>query len=607
MANNEAGEIRRSSVIFTYGPGAVVDMRADGGYGGPISGCSTGLDEWDESAPPSSEELKGQTVTEARLSNRLKVRNFRLAPVVSEKNDYDRLVIRRFPEWLQCPRCSIIQKASNWSSEPGSASRFCATCSQAAPGQQKVFVAPVRFIVACEFGHLDEFPWHFWLRHKRDCRFFDGKLLLESTGAGLQGLKLSCVACHQERTMDGVFSRIALAGFKCRALRPWLRTNDTNCEATGDAGDLRVLQRGATNVYYPIHVSALAIPPWTDRLESMIGDYWEDLVNSDDVLGMIKHVKRLLDICESAGLTPEQLEEKIQIRIRQLSAQDDVDLKIDEYHVFTDKLNYNHAEFECHPVPLPQDMHMPISEVLRVPRLREVRALTSFTRINSFSGDMAKEAPLSVEDKNWLPGAEIRGEGIFIGFDQSKLTEWENSPDVLNHLKELSAKWQSSNSTADSDADRISPVSPRNLMIHSFSHALINELTLECGYSSASLKERLYVSKGKVGMAGVLIYTGTTDSEGTLGGLEMRGRLDLIMPSIENAIRKLSWCSADPVCGEGLASAPDSYSIASCHSCLLLPETACELHNKFLDRSLLVGSLDRPRLGFFNSVVEANG
>lgn len=607
MANNEAGEIRRSSVIFTYGPGAVVDMRADGGYGGPISGCSTGLDEWDESAPPTSEELKGQTVTEARLSNRLKVRNFRLAPVVSEKNEFDRLVIRRFPEWLQCPRCAIIQKASNWSSEPGSASRFCASCSQAAPGQQKTFVAPVRFIIACEFGHLDEFPWHYWLRHKKECKFYDGKLLLESTGAGLQGLKLSCVECHLERSMDGVFSKLALAGFKCRALRPWLRSNDTSCDATGDNGDLRVLQRGATNVYYPIHVSALAIPPWTDRLESMIGDYWEDLVTSDDILGMIKIVKRLGDICESVGLTPEQLEEKIQIRIKQLSAQDNEDLKIDEYHVFTDKLSYNHAEFECHPVALPKELNLPISDVLRVPRLREVRALTSFTRIEAFSGDNSKAAKLSVEDKNWLPGAEIRGEGIFLAFDQVKLSEWEESKEVLEHVKELNSKWQLVHPLPDPDVDRINPVSPRNLMIHSFSHALMSELTLECGYSSASLKERLYVSEGKNGMAGVLIYTGTTDSEGTLGGLEMRGKVDLIVPSIENAIRKLSWCSADPVCSEGLAAAPESFSIASCHSCLLLPETACELHNKFLDRSLLVGTLDRPRLGFFTSAVSSNG
>jgi hypothetical protein len=135
----------------------------------------------------------------------------------------------------------------------------------------------------------------------------------------------------------------------------------------------------------------------------------------------------------------------------------------------------------------------------------------------------------------------------------------------------------------------------------------MSELTLECGYSSASLKERLYVSEGKNGMAGVLIYTGTTDSEGTLGGLEMRGRGDLIVPTIESAIRKLSWCSADPVCGEGLAAAPDSFSIASCHSCLLLPETACELHNKFLDRTLLVGTLDRPGLGFFNIEMAKNG
>jgi hypothetical protein len=136
---------------------------------------------------------------------------------------------------------------------------------------------------------------------------------------------------------------------------------------------------------------------------------------------------------------------------------------------------------------------------------------------------------------------------------------------------------------------------------------LAGVVVLGYGYSSAALKERLYISEGSTGMAGILIYTGTTDSEGTLGGLEMRARTELIVPSVKNAIQKLTWCSADPICGQGLTASPEFYSIASCHSCLLLPETACELHNKFMDRSLLVGTLDNPELGFFAELVNSNG
>lgn len=602
MVNNDAGEIRRSSVILTYGPGSVIDMRADGGYGGPISGCSTGLDEWDESAPLTSEDLKGQTITEARLSNRLGVRNFRLAPVVSEKNQFDRLVVKRFPEWLQCPRCAVIQRFSGWASDPGSASRYCGSCTQSLPSLQKVFVAPVRFIVACEFGHLEEFPWHYWVRHKKDCANNQGQLKLESKGAGLAGLILSCNSCKSQRSLDGVFSNKALTGLVCKARRPWLRLDDDKCAAKGEDGSLRVLQRGATNVYYPIHVSALAIPPWTDTLETLIGDYWDDLTNADDALQMIKSVPRLLSICERVGLTPEQLASRVEIRIGQLNAQHDVDLKIDEYNIFTDGRHYEQNEFECHPIEVPDSLKKSLSSIVRVPRLREVRALTSFTRIEpSFEGDRTKSAPLSVSEKDWLPGAEIRGEGIFIGFNTKELATWETSKEVENYLSSLQVRWQSYWNDKHPSSEVPEYVSARSLLLHSFSHSLINELTLECGYSSAALKERLYVKEGPTGMAGVLIYTGTTDSEGTLGGLEMRGRSDLIEQTLVNALRNITWCSADPICSSGLMAAPDSFSIASCHSCLLLPETACELHNKFMNRVLIIGSDESQALGYFSS------
>jgi hypothetical protein len=350
-------------------------------------------------------------------------------------------------------------------------------------------------------------------------------------------------------------------------------------------------------------VSALAIPPWTDTLETLIGDYWDDLTNADNALQMIKSVPRLLSICEREGLTPEQLASKIKTRIGQLNAQHDQDLKIDEYNIFTDGRHYEQSEFECHPLVVPEILKEKITSIVRVPRLREVRALTSFTRIEpSFDGDRTKSAPLSVGEKDWLPGAEIRGEGIFIGFNLRELIRWETSALVERHLSDIQARWQSYWSERHPSADMPEYVSARTLLLHSFSHTLINELTLECGYSSAALKERLYIKGGPDGMAGVLIYTGTTDSEGTLGGLEMRGRANLIEQTLVNALRNITWCSADPICSSGLMAASDSFSLSSCHSCLLLPETACELHNKFMDRVLLVGSDESRALGFFSSL-----
>ncbi|MFC6519803.1 Zn-binding domain-containing protein [Undibacterium arcticum] len=140
--------------------------------------------------------------------------------------------------------------------------------------------------------------------------------------------------------------------------------------------------------------------------------------------------------------------------------------------------------------------------------------------------------------------------------------------------------------------------------MHTFAHALIRQLTLECGYSSASLRERLYVSEGEQGMAGLLIYTATPDSDGTLGGLQRQAMPDLLGPAVEGAIRSAQWCSSDPLCINGEMTAPESHSLASCHSCTMVPETSCEMHNRFLDRALLVGKDDNPTLGYFRALLE---
>lgn len=148
-------------------------------------------------------------------------------------------------------------------------------------------------------------------------------------------------------------------------------------------------------------------------------------------------------------------------------------------------------------------------------------------------------------------------------------------------------------------------ISPRFVLLHTLAHLLINQLTFDCGYSSASLRERLYASTDPhMPMAGVLIYTANGDSEGTMGGLVRMGKPGNIEPVIHKALLGAQWCSADPVCmevGSQSGQGPDSCNLAACHSCALVPETACEEFNRFLDRGLVVGTPDDPSLGFFRT------
>jgi hypothetical protein len=139
------------------------------------------------------------------------------------------------------------------------------------------------------------------------------------------------------------------------------------------------------------------------------------------------------------------------------------------------------------------------------------------------------------------------------------------------------------------------------VLLHTLAHVLINEWSLDAGYPTAALRERLYSDEE---MAGLLIYTATSDSAGSLGGLVAQGEPERLAGTIRSAIRRSSWCSADPLCIESEASGTGGINLAACHACVMLPETSCEHNNILLDRALLVGTPEDPHLGFFTQILE---
>ncbi|CAJ0797894.1 hypothetical protein LMG18090_03630 [Ralstonia mannitolilytica] len=611
MANNSVGKLRRSAVLMTYAPGAIMDMRSGKG---PVSGVSAGLEEWDRSAPLAG-NLKYQKIVERRLCKKLGKKYFRLPPVLEDdakrldgSPDESSLVVRRFPSWLQCPECELMRPASKWSQDPGKAYRYCASCSTRHPGNEKVFVIPVRFASACTMGHLDEFPWNFWLSHQRDCATRGRDMLkLSSAGPGLGGLILQCPSCQAKRSMDGAFGEKALSGLNCRGARPWLRVDDSSCSCSGDEGTYRAVQRGASNLYYPVIESALDIPPWTRRLQRTIGDYWDILMDIEDHGGRVSYIRssqHLGRILQRERMTAEALAAAFEQMVGEVEETNVGDLRVDEYRVFSGPMEECDEEFEIHREGVPDELLPYISKVMRVARLREVRVVKGFTRILPPSDpDGVQVAPISNGPLEWLPAIEVRGEGIFLQLNIDALRAWEALPEVISRVASATESWRTSWHMRNGKDPIPFEATPRLLMLHSFSHALIRQLTLECGYSTASLRERLYVSEGLDGMAGVLIYTATSDSDGTLGGLQRRASEDLLGPTVIGALRSAQWCSSDPLCISGETGAPDSHSVAACHSCMLVPETSCEHHNRFLDRALLTGVDDGAGIGFFESLL----
>ncbi len=610
MANNRLGELRRSAAVMTFGPGSVVDFRADGA---PVSAVAAGLEEWDRSFPPAG-LANPQRITEPRLQRKLSVGGFRLPPVVDEnwrddQGNPDRrtLVAARFPEWLQCPQCDRLAPAGRWSQDPGRAGRYCAGCTRKAPGQRKVFAVPVRFVMACTKGHLDDFPWHIWVGHKTDCKKKDrADLYLRSERPGLAGLVLSCRDCGARRSMDGVFSAQTWRGFRCRGRRPWLAAANETCDC-----EPRALQRGASNLYFPVIESALSIPPWSDAIQEALGVYWNPIVTtkSEDRATFIRILAQgdLEPVLRELGLSPAELARQIEDRLTQYNDDAILNIRQEEYRQFVsgiDTRDRDAREFEVRNVRVPDSLLPFFSRVVRVVRLREVRALKGFTRINPPGDEDSPDiAAIAVGDPGWLPAVEVRGEGIFLAFNSDTLRVWETRDDVVSRAQSVDEAWRIEWHRRYGEGEPAWPITPRYLLAHSFAHALMRQLTLECGYSTAALRERLYVSDGSDGMAGLLIYTATSDSDGTLGGLQRQGEALRIERAVGAAIAAMEWCSSDPLCIEGMISGADGLSLAACHACVLAPETACEEYNRFLDRASLVGLPGTPEVGFFSPLV----
>jgi hypothetical protein len=610
---NEIGKLRRSTTVTTFGPGSIIDFRTK--EGGPVSGVAAGLESWDQfSDRPGLEHP--QKIIEPRLQDNLRVKGFRLPPVTTDDwgdgrgQMNEHLVAVRFPDWLQCQECHRIAPSKNWNSKDGKAFRYCGTCTAKKnnPEKNMVFAVPVRFVMACEDGHIQDFPWHYWVGHEPDCKNKYGDLELKSEHAGLAGYILRCPKCNAQRSLDGIFSRENWRGFHCNGWRPWLPGEPQECHKTP-----RVLQRGASNMYFPVVQSALSIPPWSDKLIFALGSYWADVISIPDAGARARYIRSpLLEnflprFHERFGLSREDMAQKIEALAMQVSEHKDHNLREEEYDQFTLSVtarSERDPDFEIRTVTVPESLKPFFSGINRAVRLREVRALTGFTRVKAPENENDPAiAKLSVNTLEWLPAIDVHGEGIFIKFNIEHLLEWEHHPIVIRRAQELN------NSYIEEWKDRYDgalptlQITPRLLLIHTFAHSLMKRLSFECGYSGASLRERLYVSEGPAGMCGVLIYTATSDSDGTLGGLQRQGEKGRIAKTVRLAIKDMEWCSSDPLCIQNMVSAKEHHSLAACHACVLASETSCEYFNRFLDRAMLVGLPEHPDAGYFRTLL----
>jgi len=617
--NDRVGEIRPSQLLFTYGIGSVVDLQH-------TSVIVLGTDDWPVEHTQAISEPRLLAAVQSTLG--FSVKELRLPPHVPDSvpgvpTQKIGVPVAAFPRWLVCPYCRLLApvsselfrlKASPF--RPEEAAFYHEACSKA----RNPIVLPVRFVVACANGHLDDFPWVSYVHRGEPCAA--PRLKMNDRGPTGQAAEVFvvCESCGKGRSMSDAFDQSRSAEFDgCSGRWPQLRNFDS--EACPEKP--RPILLGASNSWFASVLTAFAIPSEGDPLGQFIESHlgiFADLEEVSELRGFRKAMRQ--ELTEIAQFTDQQIWDKIE-EIRGLGegmVSGGKNLKKPEWDRFTFQIPSEPSrDFRLREVDVPQNYDSLISSVVLAERLREVRAFIGFNRIRGagdlgdISGNTKAErlAPISKSDPEWVPASDVRGEGIFVRFNESAIESWEKrvwgSERAKSFADARKAYYLNRNLVEQASLDDLGLL--RRTMLHTFSHALMRALALESGYNVASLRERIYslpLSDPDGPMAGILIYTAASDSEGTLGGLIRQGETSQFGVVLERALRDITICASDPLCSE---HEPDKEGRelhgAACHACLFAPETSCELGNFWLDRSLLVRTFAPINLEYFETGASA--
>jgi hypothetical protein len=573
------------------------------------------LEDWER-----VNSLPALRVGEERLQLMLGVSHFRVGPIKEQLGGSTLVRARsaapavRFPEWHECPKCHRIGREGSPFELAEDGARLRCTVH----GNRTTFTNPVRFVVACRKGHISDFPWEWWAHRARKegvCQRPILRLGSNRQSASLSDLFVTCEACGTSEkptreSLGSAFGGDALSSHKCDGFRPWLHDRQSDCREP-----VRALQRGASNIHFGLVASALSIPPASEAINQIIEqsrmflDGVPDAVLPSVLKGVSKNYGVPVDQLLAAYRRIQSVDEGGQPLTERAARGQEYDaLSQDRNDPIIGGIV---PQFQNEVLAPPPVLDQWFDRIGAASRLREVRALVGFSRIepHPVSADRVAQAildgkvsPLSKTPRSWLPGAEIRGEGIFMRFRTAAVDKWlADNPGVVERAAILEAR--SRQIAEQRGYERDYSITPRLLLVHSFAHAFIRQISIECGYSASALRERLYVSDSDRIMNGVLVYTGSPDSEGSLGGLVRLAGSELLEPIIMRTLANAGWCGSDPVCIEiDPKQSGERVSGAACHCCLLLPETACERFNRELDRAVLVGDAEGRFAGFFGAM-----
>ena len=421
------------------------------------------------------------------------------------------------------------------------------------------------------------------------------------------------------------------AQYLCNGLKPWLGERPGESEHCGK--EVRAAFRGAGNVYFPNVESSILIPETSKKIEELCAELAKLTyihprhkfeVDPNEAIASVRYITKML--CSEGGVpnwlegnfSDDEIHQALSLvtggnaKVTKAIAQEQetlgktrTEFLFKEFSRLQIPSNDERLSIRCEFTPYQPIVADLVEKIFLVTSLTETRAFWGFSRVepNYDKSYFAARKMLRKykagpgTENDWLPAIQVKGEGLFIKFDDEILNKWASQESVRQ-------RFESMFNSGDSYFQQSSEKSPEYVLLHTISHLLIKELTFFCGYGQAALQERLYVSQeSETKMNGILIYTASGDSEGTLGGLVRMGKPGYLEEVVTKALEKALWCSNDPVCSEsGHFDQTSGVSSASCYACTLLPETSCENFNNHLDRGLVVGTPGNSDISFVEFV-----
>ncbi len=617
-----AGQLRRSQIVTTFGPGAMLDLPRHAVIVG-------GLEHWTEHGRTRIHEPR----LEAKLCEALGLEGRTEMPMYTPPvNDDDPAGPRAgitsfvFPAWFIAQvedRTFKDVQGRIYRSRPLVHWRDLDGAFHYLHERRKIAVVPVRFVQACRNGHISDIDWHRFA-HGDNHNAPRAPLWIDEGGTGgdLSDIFIRCESTGARRPLaDAKLPESRVLG-RCNGDRPWLGRGAREA-CTGEPGKdgkdskedqpewNRLLVRSASNAHFTQVLRAISLPEADAKLRQGVDVLWDDELAFVDDLDELVRLRRKNKPKITAQLGPFR-DAEIWAEIQRRKAG------------FAEVKKIKEAEIECllacppeSEIDRPDDetffarrRELPkllpilagkLDRVVLVHRLREVTAQLGFTRFEAAVTDVDGELSLDVRraalsrEPSWLPAIEHHGEGFFVGLSSKAIDDWTRQPAVQRRGQQLLNGFDAWASARRLDKVRF-PGLPY-VLLHSLSHLLIQEVAIECGYAATAISERIYT--GTQGH-GILLYTGTPGSEGTLGGLvDVGRRIETILVA---ALERGRLCSSDPVCAQH--EPEDRHEErhlhgAACHGCLLIAEPSCERRNELLDRALVVPTVASADAAFF--------